>query len=150
MPRNVSTILKRIGQGVLALIVLAAGGLLGIRGIMHGHADCAWDGTAQAFVDTNTNGTMDLGEPPLAGVAFRVDDPYNHVTNATGRSPIISDGAGRALLSVFLPGCPHAEFEIYVQAPGGYTLITAAPRHSSDAASGEIFPFGFVPAARPK
>ncbi len=144
MSRTISAILKKIGLVLLALTILAAVVLLAIGGMMGGQAECAWDGTAQAFVDTNGNRVADPGEPPLAGVAFRVDDPYNHLTEVTGRNAIISDKAGKARLSVDLPGCPHAEFEVYAQPPGGFALTTAARLHSSDAASGGTFPFGFA------
>src|SRR5437762_1661632 len=72
--------------------------------------DCIWRHSAVAFVDTNGNGVRDPAEPPLKDVYFRIDDTYNHFTDVGSAH---SNVRGEADLSVWLPGCPTAEFEVH-------------------------------------
>src|SRR5919202_482568 len=74
--------------------------------------DCVWYASAMAWIDDNGNGVLDGREKPLANVTFYVDDTLNNIKKV-GR-PAVSDAQGQAQLGVFLPGCPRAAFEVYV------------------------------------
>jgi len=102
--------------------------------------DCGWDGKAWAFLDENANGAEDPGEPPLAGVQFKVDDVAKGLTNIG--TTAISDQTGKANFSVRLPGCPRVEFEVYAQAPVGYGGSTTE-RLTAREVAGNVFVFGF-------
>ena len=84
--------------------------------------DCGWDARAVVWLDKNGNGIWDEGEQPFQGVKIFVDDTLNHYTKV-GRDSV-SDFRGAASLSVWLPGCPNVEFEIYAEPPTGYRLTT--------------------------
>lgn len=104
--------------------------------------DCLWSRKLQTFTDGNRNKVWDRGEPPLAGVAFYVDDIHNHYTDVGGDA--ISDNEGKAAVGVGLPGCPKVDFEVYAQPPEGYIFTTPQRVH---VILGEDEPllFGFAP-----
>jgi hypothetical protein len=102
--------------------------------------DCIWSGKGSAFVDENSNQQRDIGEAPLAGVRFHVDDPYNNLFDVAGEA--ISDEHGAATFGVGLPGCPKTEFEVYTEPLDGYELTTPA-RLRPLGSNGETFSFGF-------
>jgi hypothetical protein len=108
-------------------------------------ADCVWIAEARAFVDANGNELWDIDEPPLAGVTFRVEDVLNHFENVDD-SVAVSDSSGRAKLSVWLPGCPKVELEVYAVTPSGYVLTTAERLPAKETFDEEPFVFGFRPA----
>lgn len=83
-------------------------------------ADCAWNGKAKAWVDLNRDGKLDPGEPPLAGVAFLIDDVRNGYRKVG--NPAVSNDQGEADLMVWIPGCPATEFEVYAEPPVGYKI----------------------------
>ena len=90
-------------------------------------AECLWSHDIRAFVDLNTNGQWDKGEPPLSGVEAHVDDTLNQFTDVghgTEDFVAITDSTGTTTLLVRLPGCPEHHFVVYSKAPAGYTLTT--------------------------
>ena len=107
-----------------------------------GFADCAWSATAQAWVDMDGNGVRNSSDPPLPGVTFHVNDiqnGYSDVGDADGPS----DWKGEVQLSVWLPGCPDARFEVYPDIPEGFRALSDL-RPTADAGSTHmVFDFGF-------
>jgi streptogramin lyase len=103
--------------------------------------DCMWVANSVAWIDENENGVRDASEPPFPGVTFYVDDVENLLENV-GRG--VSDGYGEARLSVWLPGCPEATFEIYPDVPAGYRLTTPARRSADVREFDRTFEFGFT------
>lgn len=87
-----------------------------------GVADCVWTGYTIAWIDSNKNGILDQNEEPLQGVSVHVDDIKNKYIDVA--DTIQTDDDGEAFATVWLPGCPDAEFEIYVDIPQGYKLTT--------------------------
>lgn len=108
-----------------------------------GSADCAWGGMASAWVDMNNNGMRDPGDPPLPGVTFHVNDTLNGYSDV-GFSDSSSNWKGEAGLTVWLPGCPEAEFEVYADTPAGYRALSNARQPARDRSSDQVFEFGFV------
>jgi ligand-binding sensor domain-containing protein len=105
--------------------------------------DCAWDATAQAWVDLDHNGKRDQNDPPLPGVMFHVDDILNKYVDVAGRTGL-SNWKGESKLSVWLPGCPSARFEIYPDTPPGYRPISEMRIAANVRSSGKTFTFGFA------
>lgn len=103
-------------------------------------ADCIWDATGEAWVDENANGIWDEGEPPLEGVEFHVDDILNGHADV-GRAT--SDWDGKANISVWLPGCPKARFEVYAEPPSSYRLTTDVRLPVEGTGYGDSGPFRF-------
>jgi hypothetical protein len=142
MKPNRRLFLRRL---TLALPAVALAGFLSLtsckylRSETEVTADCGWDAVAKAWLDKNQNGKWDPTEPPLGGVRFFVDDTLNHFTKV-GRQAV-SNHAGQADVSVWLPGCPSVEFEVYAKPPEGY-LPTTPPR--IEAKGRELFEFGFA------
>jgi len=101
--------------------------------------DCMWPGTAIAWVDVDADGIRDEGEPSLPGVRFYVDDVRNGFEKV-GEG--VSDWYGEASFSVWLPGCPRVEFEVYPEVPAGYRLTTPLRLSASRALE---FGFGYLP-----
>lgn len=130
---------------VLIPIVCLSAVLLGYRFLFSGPfgmADCAWSGIAKAWVDMNNNGMRDPGDPPLPGVTFHVNDTLNGYPDVGDSSP--SDWKGEAGLTVWLPGCPKAKFEVYADTPTGYRAISETRQPADDRSSDQVFEFGFV------
>ena len=111
------------------------------------NADCLWAGSTFAFIDENANGKHEQGEPPLAGVAFHVDDVLNKYVDVGYHHPEITDEDGKGWLSVWLPGCPEVALEVYTVPSDGYVLTTpdtVPAQHRSNLI--QHFAFGFRPA----
>jgi streptogramin lyase len=125
---------KLIGISISLLLFIFAAGCV----------DCAWYASVEAWVDENANGIWDEGEPPLEGVEFHVDDVLNGYTNMGNA---ISDWKGIARISLWLPGCPKARFEVYAEPPTGYRLTTDArlPAEGEGYGGSGPFRFGFAP-----
>lgn len=102
-------------------------------------ADCGWSGTAFAWIDTNEDGVWDATEVPLPGVQFQINDTLNAFTDVG--SDAVSDWKGYAYPTVFLPGCPDAEFEIIARSPPNYRTTTPA---QMVAPSNGTFRFGYT------
>ena len=105
-------------------------------------ADCRWEARARAWVDENGDGSLDPGEPPLAGVQFAVDDTVNSYRNVDKAT---SDASGEGRLFVFVPGCPRAEFAVRADPPAGYRLTTPSPVPATG--SNPTIQFGFARSA---
>lgn len=114
-----------------------------IAAITHGFApDCIWGTTVQTWVDLNGNGLRDTSDPPLPGVTFHVDDILNGYSEVGGaESP--TDWKGEARLSVWLPGCPSARFEIYPDIPSGYNALSNSRPIVDVKSFDKVFDFGF-------
>src|SRR5919108_3907390 len=65
--------------------------------------DCAWYGSARAWIDANADGQVDPDEPPLSDVKIHVDDKQNQFLEISW--PIFTDRDGEVQLSMPLPGC---------------------------------------------
>jgi len=123
-------------------LILTLLGIYQILPSMIGGADCIWDATAQAWVDVNRNGIRDPSDPPLPGVTFHVNDTLNEYPDVGDSRP--SNWKGEAGLSVWLPGCPKAEFEVYADTLPGYRALSDAGQPADAKSSDQVFEFGFV------
>ena len=110
--------------------------------------DCAWYGSARAWIDANADGQVDPDEPPLSDVKIHVDDKQNQFLEISW--PVITDRNGEVQLSMSIPGCSGSRFEIFVDIPQGYRLTTSArievqpdPNQILDAE--RVYYFGFAP-----
>jgi hypothetical protein len=109
------------------------------------YADCIWKATGKAWNDDNKNGIWDTSEKPLANVLFWVDDPLNHLqkVNDFPEDNVPSNAEGNAAISVWLPGCPSVEFEVYTEAPQNCKLTTDSRISADPSQLDEVFSFGF-------
>lgn len=89
-----------------------------------GISDCLWSGIGFVWIDQNGDGEYQEGEQPIPDVPVLIDDTLNDYTDVGGKAKTSLGGV--ADLSVWLPGCPDVEFEIYIQVPDGYVLTTPA------------------------
>lgn len=87
-----------------------------------GIVDCAWHGTAKAWIDVNRDGLLNNGERPLSKVEIRIDDIRNQLVDVGW--PAITDQHGEARLNVLMLGCSEALFEVYVNPLEGYRITT--------------------------
>lgn len=90
-----------------------------------GIVDCAWHGSAKAWVDANGDGLVNNGERPLSEVEIHIDDIQNQLVDVGW--PASTDKNGDARLNVLMLGCSDVLFEVYVNTPEGYR-ITTKPR----------------------
>ena len=108
--------------------------------------DCAWSSSVKTWIDSNRDGLLNRGEPPLPGVEIHVDDRGNQLVDVGW--PAISHADGEVRLNVSIPGCEQTVFEIYVEVPAGYSPTTAVRLEvNSDAREGteRMYYFGFLP-----
>jgi hypothetical protein len=115
-----------------------------------GITDCAWQGSAVAWVDSNGDGLLNHGEPPLPNVEIHIEDVKNRLADEGSLSwPAVTNKDGDVRLNVSIPSCSDTVFEVYVKIPQGYRMTTT-PRvevHSDFWASlgaENIYYFGFV------
>ena len=87
--------------------------------------DCAWHGSARTWIDSNGDGLVNKGEPPLANVEIHIDDIQNRLLDVGW--PAITNQNGDVELDVPMPKCSDSIFEIYAYTPEGYR-ITTGPR----------------------
>lgn len=125
--------------GLILILGVSVLWLLFETGFGAGSADCIWTGNAVAWIDENRNGIKDAGEIPLPNVQFLVDDMHNEYTNVA--SEVVTDKDGKAILFVWLPGCPRVKMEVYPIVPQGYELTTS-PRLKNT--KDKLYEFGFV------
>jgi hypothetical protein len=85
-------------------------------------ADCVWQGSAKAWIDSNRDGLVNSDEPPLSNVEIHIDDVQNQRINVSW--PVITDHDGDVKFSVSIPGCSNPVFQIYVKIPEGYRMTT--------------------------
>jgi hypothetical protein len=90
-----------------------------------GIIDCAWHGSAKAWVDSNRDGLVNNGERPLSKVEIHIDDIQNQLVDIGW--PATTDKNGDARLNVLMLGCSEGLFEVYVNIPEGYR-VTTKPR----------------------
>jgi hypothetical protein len=88
-------------------------------------ADCTWQGSAQAWIDSDADGRIDPGEPPLSDVRVHVDHDQNQLLDISW--PAITGRDGEVQFNLSIPGCSNTLFEIYVDIPEGYR-VTTKPR----------------------
>lgn len=112
--------------------------------------DCAWHGSTRAWIDSNGDGLVNRGEPPLADVKIHVDDIENHLVpiGGTGWSAT-TDKDGDVQFNIPIPGCVNTTFAIYADLPEGYRLTTMPRLEArSDIWEGlgttRVYYFGFV------
>jgi hypothetical protein len=111
-------------------------------------ADCAWYGSARAWIDSNADGRIDPDEPPLSNVKVHVEGVQNQFFDLSW--PAITDQEGDVQWSVSIPGCSESVFEIFVDIPEGYRATTR-PRIEvqqdlwQSLSTERVYYFGFVP-----
>ena len=88
-------------------------------------ADCTWQGYARAWIDSNADGRMDPGEPPLSDVRVHVDHIRDQRIELSW--PAVTGRDGEVQFSLSIPGCSNTVLEIYVDIPDGYR-VTTLPR----------------------
>jgi hypothetical protein len=128
---------------VAAMFFFALHYILRIGGI----ADCVWHGSARTWIDSNADGRVDPGEPPLQDVAIHVDDLQNQLMDINW--PAATDNRGDVKLIASIPGCHDTQFEIYVDIPEGYRMTTKprikiSPEIWSSIGAEHVYYFGFT------
>jgi sugar lactone lactonase YvrE len=73
---------------------------------------------------------------------FSIDDTPGHQQDVGYLA--VSNTAGEAQLSVWLPGCPRIAFELYAQPPAGYLPTTPQRLRAGYPESGGTFQFGYA------
>lgn len=87
-----------------------------------GIVNCAWHGSAKAWLDSNADGLLNNGERPLRDVEILIDDVQNKLVNVGWTA--ITDQDGEARLNVVMLGCSEIILEVYANIPDGYRLTT--------------------------
>jgi hypothetical protein len=112
-----------------------------------GVADCAWHGSARAWIDSNGDGLINHGESPLSDIEVHIDDVESQLVDVGW--PAITDKYGDVQLNVSIPGCSNSVFEIYADIPEGYR-VTTRPRIEvnrdfwGSLGTENIYYFGFI------
>lgn len=109
--------------------------------------DCAWQGSAKAWIDSNRDGLLNTGEPPLSDVEIHIKDVRNQLFDLSW--PVITDRKGDVQFELSLPGCSNTIFEISVEIPNGYRTTTRSRLEihtdvSSSPGTQPVYYFGFV------
>jgi hypothetical protein len=155
MVKAISKLTVAVLASIGAIVVLLALGLGGYLLILRSGRsetslpieDCAWEGAASAWLDTNEDGARQTGELPLAGVQFLAD---NVTFEADVPELVASDQNGQAELVIFPLDCRPELWKISVYAipPPGFEPTT--PWHvllasaASERDAHEILEFGFA------
>lgn len=116
-----------------------------------GLADCTWQASARAWIDSNGDARVDIGEPPLSNVEIHVDrvgDPLFDEGDVSW--PAVTDQDGDVQFNVSIPGCSETIFEIHVGIPEGYRITTRPhievhPNVWENLSTKPVYYFGFVP-----
>jgi hypothetical protein len=108
-------------------------------------AECAWQGSARAWIDSNADGQMNPEEPPLSNVPIHVQD-----AETAFNWPAFTSKNGDVQLRVSIPGCSETVFEIYVEIPEGYRATTrprveVRPDWWEGLSTERVYYFGFAP-----
>jgi hypothetical protein len=112
-----------------------------------GVADCAWHGSAKAWIDSNRDGLVNNDESPLGNIAIHINDVENRFVDIAW--PAITDKQGQVQLNVSIPNCSNSVFEIYADIPKGFR-VTTRPRIEIDRdfwgslGTENIYYFGFI------
>ena len=110
-------------------------------------AECAWQASAKAWIDSNGDGHINRGEPPLSDVEIHIKDIQHQLLDLSW--PVITDKDGAVQFDLSLPRCSNTVFEISVEIPDGYQ-ITTRPRLEVNADvlnnpdSERVYYFGFI------
>jgi hypothetical protein len=110
-------------------------------------ADCSWQASARAWVDSNGDGLPNPDEPPLHDVAVHVNNLQNQIVNMSW--PAVTDQDGEVLLLVSIPGCSETRLVISVDIPEGYRVTTSPrieirPDFREGPSVERVFYFGFM------
>jgi hypothetical protein len=110
-------------------------------------ADCDWQASAKAWIDSNGDGLVNSGEPPLSNVEIYVHDLQNQLFDLSW--PVITDQEGDVQFNLSLPRCSKTIFEIYVEIPEGYRVTTRPrievnPEVLENSGSEPVYYFGFI------
>ncbi|HUE99792.1 MAG TPA: hypothetical protein VMN99_11090 [Anaerolineales bacterium] len=109
--------------------------------------DRAWHAFARTWIDSNGDGVVKDGEPPLRNMEIHVDAVRNRLTAISW--PAITNKDGEVQFNVPIPGCSATVFEMYVDVPEGYR-ITTSPRIAvhpdvwESLGTARVYYFGFV------
>ena len=110
-------------------------------------ADCSWQASARAWIDSNGDGLPNPGEPPLTDVRIHID----HLQNQSGNLswPGRTDQNGEVQFDISMPGCPDTLLEIYTEIPEGYRVTTrphieVRPDFWETPRTEHVYYFGFV------
>jgi len=111
-------------------------------------ADCTWQGSVKAWVDSNGDGQVSANEPPLDGVEIYLEQVQPQLVDIS--LPVITDHNGDAQFNVSIPGCSDTPFEIYVHIPHGYHITTrprieVIPNLWESPLTQRVYYFGFAP-----
>ena len=112
-----------------------------------GVADCAWHGSAKAWIDSNRDGLINNDESPLGNIAIHINDVENRFVDVAW--PAITDKHGQVQLNVSIPNCSNSVFEIYADIPEGFH-VTTRPHIEIDRdfwgnlGTENIYYFGFI------
>src|SRR5512138_240241 len=66
-------------------------------------SDCTWQGSVRAWIDSNGDGLVDRGEPPLGDVKIHVADVANQLSQAGWTA--VTDKDGDVQFNIPVPGC---------------------------------------------
>lgn len=117
--------------------------------LREGHgANCTWQSSARAWIDSNADGRIDPDELPLHDVQVHVNDVQGRFLSTGWQA--ITDQHGDVQLSISIPGCSDALFEISVDIPEGYRATTTPrievhPDLWESLRTRRVYYFGFVP-----
>jgi hypothetical protein len=112
-----------------------------------GVQECAWQASAKAWIDSNGDGLLNTGEPPLSDVEIYIKDVQHQFFDLSW--PVMTDREGAVQFDISLPACSNTVFEISVEIPEGYQTTTGTHFEvnadvSTDPGSQPVYYFGFV------
>ncbi|HEX9331999.1 MAG TPA: hypothetical protein VF896_08940 [Anaerolineales bacterium] len=113
-----------------------------------GITDCVWHSSARTWIDSNGDGLVNNGEPPLSNVEIHINDVKNQLVNVGWHAT--TNMYGDAQLNVLIPNCSDTVFEVYADTPEGYRMTTR-PRIEvnrdfwGSLGTESIYSFGFIP-----
>lgn len=113
--------------------------------------DCAWHGSARAWIDSNGDKLVNDGEPAFRNVKIHVEEVANQLIPLDDPSwTAMTDKDGDVQFNIPIPECADTAFQIYVDIPEGYR-ITTKPRIDVNAglwqalSKEHVYYFGFAP-----
>ena len=113
-----------------------------------GITDCVWHSSARTWIDSNGDGLVNNGEPPLSNVEIHINDVKNQLVNVGWHAT--TNMYGDAQLNVLIPNCSDTVVEVYADTPEGYRMTTR-PRIEvnrdfwGSLGTESIYSFGFIP-----
>ena len=113
-----------VGSILITVFTVAAMFFFALQHLLRigGFADCAWQASVRTWIDTDGDGQLSPGEPPLPDVRVHVDDIDNQLPDVSW--PRSTGKEGEVQLLVSIPGCKETLFEVYVDIPEGYRMTT--------------------------